>query len=103
MPEESSPESASAAPPEPAERLPGARRAAVLMAALGSERAANVMQKMGEDEIESLSLEMARLSSVGVETTESIFSELAAVTGEGKRNTTGGMDFARGVIERALE
>ncbi|MGA9875598.1 MAG: hypothetical protein WBQ21_07305, partial [Solirubrobacteraceae bacterium] len=67
----------------PVERLPGARRAAVLMAALGSERAANVMQRMGEEEIEGLSLEMARLSSVGAETTESVFGELAAVTRDG--------------------
>jgi flagellar motor switch protein FliG len=86
----------------PAERLPGARRAAVLMAALGSERAANVMQRMDEEEIESLSLEMARLSSVGAETTESVFGELAAVTRDGPSGVSGGMDYARGVIERAL-
>jgi flagellar motor switch protein FliG len=90
-------------PPAPVERLPGARRAAVLMTALGAERAASVMQRMDEDEIESLSMEMARLSSVGAETTESVFSELAADAGEGASAVTGGMDFARGVIERALE
>ena len=72
------------------------------MAALGSERAANVLQRLGEDEIESLSMEMARLSSVGAETTDSIFSELAAVAGGGAGGASGGMDFARGVIERAL-
>lgn len=86
----------------PPERLSGARRAAVLMAALGSERAANVMQRMDEGEIESLSLEMARLNSVGAETTESVFSELAALTRDGPSSVSGGMEFARGVIERAL-
>lgn len=90
-------------PPAPVERLPGARRAAVLMTALGAERAASVMQRMDEEEIESLSMEMARLSSVGAETTESVFSELAADAGAGASSVTGGMDFARGVIERALE
>jgi flagellar motor switch protein FliG len=91
------------APPAPAERLPGARRAAVLMTALGAERAASVMQRMDDDEIESLSMEMARLSSVGAETTESVFSELAAEAGSGAASgVTGGLDFARGVIERAL-
>ena len=87
----------------PVERLPGARRAAVLMTALGAERAASVMQRMEEDEIESLSMEMARLSSVGAETTETVFGELAAEAGAGSSGVTGGMDFARGVIERALE
>ena len=89
--------------PAPVERLPGARRAAVLMAALGPERAANVMQRMDEEAIESLSMEMARLSSVGAETTESVFGELAAEAGEGQGTVSGGLDFARGVIERALD
>jgi len=98
---ESHPDSPAALPPPVAERLPGARKAAVLMAALGSERAANVMQRMEEEEIESLSMEMARLSSVGAETTDSIFSEVAAIAGDGA-SVSGGLDFARGVIERAL-
>ncbi len=95
----------STAPALPAatpERLPGAQKAAVLMAALGSERAASVMQRMEEEEIESLSHEMARLSSVGTETTESVFSEVAAVTSGGPGEVSGGVEFAREVIERAL-
>jgi flagellar motor switch protein FliG len=84
------------------ERLSGARKAAALLVALGSERAANVMQRLGEDEIGNISQEMARLSLVSAETTESIFGELAAVTGGGAHAATGGLDFAREVIERAL-
>ena len=53
------------------------------MAALGSERAASVMKRLEEEEIESLSHEMARLSSVGAETTDSVFTELAAGAGDG--------------------
>jgi flagellar motor switch protein FliG len=87
-----------------AERLPGRRKAAVLMAALGSERAAGVMQHMREEEIEGLSLEMAKLSGVERETTESILGELAALAGEegGVGEVAGGIDFAREVLERAL-
>ena len=98
-----------ALPAAPTEVLPatiepvaGARKAAVLMAALGSERAAKVLQRLGEEEIESLSMEMASLSSVGAETTDSIFQELAALTSGGEIGVAGGLDFARGVIERAL-
>lgn len=86
-----------AAPP----RVTGARKAAVLMAALGSERAASVLQRMGEEEIESLSMEMARLSHIGAEATDSILGELAASAGEGA-SVSGGLDYAREVIERAL-
>ncbi len=85
----------------PATRVAGARKAAVLMAALGSERAANVLQRLGEEEVESLSVEMARLSSVGAETTDSVLGELAALAGGGS-GVEGGVDFAREVIERAL-
>jgi flagellar motor switch protein FliG len=87
--------------PATVDDIPGARKAAVLMTALGAERAANLMQRLGEEEIESLSMEMASLNAVGPETTESIFGELAALA-ERDPGVSGGMDFARGVIERAL-
>jgi flagellar motor switch protein FliG len=104
---ESSPRSVPALPPAPTETLPalaevsGTRKAAVLLAALGSERAANVMQRLHEEEIESLSIEMARLTAVGSETTASIFNEMAAA-GARAGDAAGGVDFARDVIERAL-
>jgi len=88
--------------PAGAGTLPGRRKAAVLMAAIGAERAANVLSRLGEEEIESLSLEMARLSGVGAETTESVFNEVAASTGGGLQDVSGGVEFAREVIERAL-
>jgi len=88
--------------PATLDALPGTRKAAVLMAALGAERAANVLQRLSEEEIEALSIEMAGLSAVAAETTETIFSELAEIAGGGETGTAGGMDYARGVIERAL-
>jgi flagellar motor switch protein FliG len=86
--------------PAPQE-ISGARKAAVLMAALGSERAANVLGRLREEEIESLSIEMAKLSTVGVETTDSVVGEMADVS-TGGTGASGGVDFAREVIERAL-
>jgi flagellar motor switch protein FliG len=78
----------------------GVRKAAMLLAALGPERAANVLQRLGEDEIESLSVEMAKLRAVETGAIESIFHEVAA--GSGGQGATGGVEFAREVIERAL-
>jgi flagellar motor switch protein FliG len=103
------PEAASDAPALPApvsdeQKAPpvkGAQKAAVLMAALGSERAANVLQRLHEDEIETLSVEMAQLKSVGPTETESVFSELAALNAQ-ESGATGGLEYAREVIERAL-
>ncbi len=80
--------------------LPGRRKAAVLLAAIGAERAANVLSRLGEEEVEHLSLEMARLDAVAAETAQSVFNELAA--GAGSAGVSGGVEFAREVIERAL-
>jgi flagellar motor switch protein FliG len=87
--------------PATIEELPGARKAAVLLAALGSARAAKIMQLLGPDEIEALSLEMAKLEPVGAEMTESIFVELAALAALGA-GASGGIAFAREVIVKAL-
>ncbi len=96
------PDDASAPLPVPADdvAVSGARKAAVLMAALGSERAANVIQHLREDEVESVSVEMARLSGVPPETAELVLGEVAAADAD--QRAQGGLDYAREVIERAL-
>jgi flagellar motor switch protein FliG len=81
--------------------LPGQQKAAVLLAALGPARAANVMQQLGPEEIETLSLDMAKLDPVGAETTNSIFTELALLANAGA-GTSGGIAFVREVIIKAL-
>jgi flagellar motor switch protein FliG len=101
---------ASDAPPGAAELVPavrigGRRKAAVLMAALGPERAAEVMNHLRQEEIESLSLEMVKLGAIEERITETILGELAAAAGgesSGLENVAGGIDFAREVLERAL-
>jgi flagellar motor switch protein FliG len=82
--------------------LSGARKAAVLLAELGSERAANLLQLLGEEEIERLSREMTRLSAADAQATTSIFTELTAGARGGGVGAIGGLEFAQEVIERAL-
>src|SRR6201998_4830274 len=83
------------------ERLSGRRKAAVLIAALGPELAASVIQHMQEDEIEAISLEMSKLSAVGEQAAEAIMVELATLTSE-QIAVSGGIDLTREVLERAL-
>jgi flagellar motor switch protein FliG len=82
-------------------RMSGRRKAAVLIATLGAERAASVIQHMAEDEVEAISLEMSKLESVGERTAESILSELAARSEE-QIAVSGGLELTREVLERAL-
>lgn len=83
------------------ERLTGRRKAAVLIASLGPELAAGVIQHMQDDEIELLSLEMSKLQAVGEDAAESIMSELADVVRR-QSLVSGGIELTREVLEKAL-
>jgi flagellar motor switch protein FliG len=101
-----------AAPPVPAQHqsppakrrqdIKGRKKAAVLLVSLGSERAAQVFKHLRDDEIETLSLEMAKLQRVDPMTTASVLEELAATVEAYDSLMAGGVDYAREVLERAL-
>jgi flagellar motor switch protein FliG len=96
---------AAPAGPAPAKRRPdirGRRKAAVLLVSLGSERAAEVFKHLRDEEIETLSLEMAKLQRVDPLTTHAVLEELAATVQAYDSLLSGGVDYAREVLERAL-
>ena len=80
----------------------GRRKAAVLLVTLGSDHAAEVFKHLREDEIESLSLEMAKLYNVEPEVTGSVLEEFSATVTAYDSFVSGGVDYAREVLERAL-
>jgi flagellar motor switch protein FliG len=99
---------ADAPPPIPAEtkrrllRIKGRRKAAVLLVALGPERSAEVFKHLRDDEIETLSLEMAKILKVTAETSEAIFDEAADHVVAADSIAEGGVEFARDVLERSV-
>ena len=101
MPEESAAAPAAVLTPRALEPVTGLRKAAVLLAALGPEHAASVIQHLDEEDVEALSLEMTKLDAVGAQTTESVFAEVASAVG-GEHSVSGGLQLAREVLERAL-
>jgi flagellar motor switch protein FliG len=82
--------------------MTGRRKAAVLLVTLGQDRAAAVFRHLREDEIEALSLEMAKLQNVEPTTTEAVIEEFAATVTAYDSFVSGGVEFAREVLERAL-
>jgi flagellar motor switch protein FliG len=74
----------------------------VLLVSLGPDRAAEVFKHLRDDEIESLSLEMAKLQRVDPLTTATVLEELAATVEAFESLMSGGVDYAREVLERAL-
>jgi flagellar motor switch protein FliG len=82
--------------------LKGRKKAAVLLVSLGPEKAAEVFKHLRDEEIESLSLEMAKLQRVDPLTTATVLEEFAATVEAFDSLMSGGVDYARDVLERAL-
>ena len=106
---EKAPTAAPAAPAgaaqPPAKRkleIKGRKKAAVLLVSLGPDRAAEVFKHLRDDEIETLSLEMAKLQRVDAFTQATVLEELAATVEAYDSLLAGGVDYAREVLERAL-
>lgn len=95
---------ATPAPPSPSQRamLKGRKKAAVLLVALGTDRASEIFKHLHYDEIETLSLEMAKLQHVDPTLTHKVLEELAATVQAYESLAAGGVEFAREVLERAL-
>ncbi len=82
--------------------LKGRHKAAVLLVSLGSRHAAKVFKHMREEEIEALSLEMAKLNRVEPSMTEAVLEELGATVEAYDSLVSGGVEYARDVLEQAL-
>jgi flagellar motor switch protein FliG len=83
-------------------RLAGRQKAAILLVSLGPERAAQVFGHLKEDEIEALSLDMAKLSQVPAELSYEVIGELVETCLAQSYLAEGGVDYAREVLERAV-
>jgi flagellar motor switch protein FliG len=83
-------------------RMPGPRKAAVLLVALGAERAAQVFRHLREEEIETIAIEMARLTHVEATASAAVFEEFAVTIQAREQASAGGFDYSREVLSQAL-
>lgn len=83
-------------------RVNGRKKAAVLLVALGPDRASEVFKHLHYDEIESLSLEMAKMQHIEPTATTKVMEELAATVTAYDSIAAGGVEYAREVLERAI-
>jgi flagellar motor switch protein FliG len=83
-------------------KIRGRQKAAVLLVSLGTERAAEVFGRLHDDEIESLSLEMAKLQFLEPGIADGVLQEMAATVSAYDSLNAGGVEYAREVLERAL-
>jgi flagellar motor switch protein FliG len=83
-------------------QLKGMKKAAALLVAIGEERASQIVPHLAEEEVERLSLEIAKASKFPADFAKSVVEEAVQnVLAEGYL-AEGGVDYARGVLERSL-
>ncbi|NLZ83811.1 MAG: flagellar motor switch protein FliG [Clostridiales bacterium] len=84
------------------EDLSGLTKAAVLLITLGPERSANIFKHLKEEEIESLTLEIANTRSVSPSTKEQVLDEFYEVCLAQQYIAEGGISYAKELLEKAL-
>ncbi|MDF2500577.1 MAG: fliG [Anaerosporomusa subterranea] len=80
----------------------GKQKAALLLIALGPDISAQVFKHLKEDELEKLTLEIANQRKVTQEQKDKVLAEFHQMCVAKEFITTGGLDYAREILEKAL-
>ena len=78
-------------PKKPLPELTGPQKAAAVVIALGAEKASNLYKYMDPEDVEQLTLEVARLGYLNSEQTESVLTEFTQMCMTNKAVTEGGL------------
>jgi flagellar motor switch protein FliG len=81
--------------------LTGSQKAALVLLQLGREQTAAVLSTMGDDEVEALMSEIARMGRVPDEVISEVMADFVEAT-SATSAPTGGMGFVRDVLTRGL-
>jgi flagellar motor switch protein FliG len=82
--------------------LRGAQKAAVLLVAIGEEKAGKIFSQLTDGEVETLSLEIAKASRVPRDVTRAVVTEAVDTVMAEEYIANGGVEYARSVLERSL-
>src|SRR4051812_29598485 len=80
--------------------ISGRQKIAIVCMAVGAEAAAKITSGLTSDEAEQVTFEIARLDRVSPETMEAVLSEWLESTLGVASLTTGGLEYAREVLEK---
>jgi len=87
---------------EEQEDMPAKQKVAILMIALGQDTTAEVMKYLTDQEVEGIAQAISELDVVTTEQEDEVFEEFEQLLLAGKYVSQGGIDFARGALEKAL-
>lgn len=80
----------------------GKQKAAIFLIALGPEVSSEIFKHLKEAEVEELTFEIARIGKVETEDKEKVLNDFQELMMAQDFITTGGIDYARDVLEKAL-
>jgi flagellar motor switch protein FliG len=84
------------------EDLTGRQKAAIFLVTLGSEISAEIFKHLREDEIETLTFEIARLENIESEQRDRVLQEFQELMMAQDFISSGGIDYARELLEKSL-
>src|SRR5579884_3446112 len=82
--------------------LPGIRKAAILLITLGEQTSAEILKQMDEDEVQAIGREVARITSITSEQSESLLEEFYQMAVAHDYVLKGGLDYARKILVNAF-
>jgi flagellar motor switch protein FliG len=80
----------------------GRQKAAIFLVTIGSEISAEIFKYLREDEIETLTFEIARLETIEPDQKDAILQEFHELMMANQFISTGGIDYARELLEKSL-
>lgn len=83
-------------------KIAGKRKAAIFLVSMGQEIASDIFKHLRDDEIEQLTLEIARIDKVEPEERDKILVEFQEMMLAQEFISQGGIEYAREILEKAL-
>ena len=82
--------------------LTKSQKAAAVIVSLGADKASLLYQYMEPEEVEQITIEVAKLGYLDAQSTESILDEFYQMCMTNKAVTEGGLEYARAVLQKAF-
>jgi flagellar motor switch protein FliG len=82
--------------------LRGIQKCAVLMVALGEDKAAEIFKHLSQTEVEALSLEIAKAPKVPSDVVKGVITEAVETVLAEDYLAEGGVDYARSLLQKSL-
>ena len=84
------------------EALTSAQKAAIIISSIGTENASEVFKHFSDEEVEQITLEIARMNYYPMEVIDSVLNEFYELCLTQKVISEGGVEYARDVLEKAF-